>query len=118
MPWYVRSSQVPLAADEVTHVLRKLLYLHPQDIDLPNASVDVVTLILGPMLLPDAPRCFREVARVLKPDGLFLTLTPGPMETHDILTEQKKRVLESGGHDVSNFSNSMWEAILNQWGEF
>ncbi|WP_158843806.1 class I SAM-dependent methyltransferase [Saccharothrix deserti] len=52
--------------------------LDAQDLDLPDASFDVVLSGFLVHVLPDADAAFAEVARVLKPGGVFAFSVPGP----------------------------------------
>ncbi len=53
--------------------------------DLPfgDAAFEVVTCQFGVMFLPDKPRAFQEVRRVLTPGGTFLTSVWGPLDLHE-----------------------------------
>jgi len=53
--------------------------------DLPSgdAAFEVVTCQFGVMFLPDKPRAFQEIRRVLTPGGTFLTSVWGPLDLHD-----------------------------------
>lgn len=53
-----------------------------QDIDLPDASVDGVICRFGLMLVPDRPRAFAEIRRVLKPGRTLTYSVWGPIETN------------------------------------
>ncbi|KAJ3048878.1 hypothetical protein HK097_010124 [Rhizophlyctis rosea] len=85
------------------------------NIDAPASSFDIVCLILGPMLLPDAAKCFRDAFRVLKPGGKFFTLTPGRFDIHDVMANAKKVVMEKAGRGDA-FRNIFEENVRQKWG--
>jgi ubiquinone/menaquinone biosynthesis C-methylase UbiE len=53
-----------------------------QAIDLPDASVDGVLSRFGLMLVPDAPRAFREIRRVLRPGRSLVYTTWAPLDAN------------------------------------
>ena len=53
-----------------------------QAIDFPDASVDGVLSRFGLMLVPDAPRAFREIRRVLRPGRSLVYTTWAPLDTN------------------------------------
>lgn len=93
----------------------KAKVMDAMNIDEPNESFDVVTLILGPMLLPDAQKCFKEVARILKPKGVFFTLTPSKMEIHDVFHQCNVEILKASDSGAET-SNMFMEQIVANWG--
>lgn len=85
------------------------------NIDAPDNSFDAVFLILGPMLLPDANKCFQETVRILRPGGSFYTLTPGRMDIHDVMSDVRKAVLEDAGRGAT-YGNVFKEKLIKTWG--
>ncbi|PWN49322.1 S-adenosyl-L-methionine-dependent methyltransferase [Violaceomyces palustris] len=86
------------------------------DVQAPDESYDVVTLIMGPMLLPDPEACFRHVHRVLKPGGLLCTMTPGKMGVHDVMTETRRRLLEDLGRE-KDYKSVYDQDMFRLWGK-
>jgi ubiquinone/menaquinone biosynthesis C-methylase UbiE len=56
-----------------------------QDMDLPDASVDGVLCRYGLMLVPDVPKAFSEVRRVLRPGGVLAYTTWTSLETNPVM---------------------------------
>lgn len=93
----------------------KARVMDAMNIDEANESYDIVTLILGPMLLPDPQKCFEEVARILKPQGLFFTLTPSKMDVHEVFHQCKVNVLKASDPNA-DLSNIFLEQLVTNWG--
>lgn len=85
------------------------------NIDVKDESYDAVTLILGPMLLPDAQKCFEQVAKILKPKGVFFTLTPGEMEIHDVFYQCKADITKASDTNAET-KHVFLEQMVANWG--
>lgn len=71
---------VDISEDELAIAARAgrgpLLEADALDLPLPDASVDAVVCSMGIMLLRPVERALAEVARVLRPGGMFATIRP------------------------------------------
>lgn len=86
-----------------------------QNIDEPPCSFDAVFLVLGPMLMPDPSRVFKEIQRVLIPGGFSAYLTPGRMQIHDIFNQARKEILTECNRE-SEFISFYDSAMMTNWG--
>lgn len=50
----------------------------------PDASFDVVVCQFGVMFFPDRPKCFREARRALRPGGVLIFSTWGPISENEV----------------------------------
>ncbi|MDA1036123.1 MAG: class I SAM-dependent methyltransferase [Chloroflexi bacterium] len=54
------------------------------ELELPNGSMDAITCNFGAMFFPDPGKCFKEMHRVLRPNGAAAVTTWGPRETNGL----------------------------------
>ena len=69
---------------------------------------------MGPMLMPDPPRVFGEIRRVLVPNGWSAYMTPSRMETHDMMIKAKRQVLSP--EKLQKFKDFYQSPMMQQWG--
>jgi ubiquinone/menaquinone biosynthesis C-methylase UbiE len=103
----------------------KLVVGEWEHIPLADASVDAVTARYSFHVLADFKTAFKEVARVLKKDGLFLIATPHPMYDAKTAKEQNTQPGEKikfpifdGKLEVKNPPHTMEEYISEECLEY
>lgn len=74
-----RAAELPAAAGHVQAVM-----MDGTSLALPDASFDAAISVFGIILFPDADLGFREIARVLKPGGRFVTVGWTELERYEL----------------------------------
>ncbi|MBI2012865.1 MAG: class I SAM-dependent methyltransferase [Candidatus Colwellbacteria bacterium] len=73
---------------EEKHTQAELLKGAWEQIPLPDGSVDIVTSRYSFHVQQDFDKAFQEVARILKPSGIFLVAAPHPIHDAKVAREQ------------------------------
>ncbi len=85
----------------------KLVQRSAYELPFDDASLDVVFLVAALMVVPDPPRCLREVRRVLKPEGVLAVseFMPDPDYPSRRITI---RTVEGAGFAVEAVEGNAW----------
>ncbi len=112
----ISEDMLAVAKKKLSHLDIDWQLIDAQELPFSSDSIDLVVCCFGYMFVPDKPKAFAEVYRVLKPGGLFLFTTWDKLENNAASYTSRsiaEKYLEEPLPESSNLATSMnYEAVI------
>jgi ubiquinone/menaquinone biosynthesis C-methylase UbiE len=105
------------AKKKLSHLDIDWQYIDAQQLPFSDNSIDLVVCCFGYMFVPDKPKAFAEVYRVLKPGGMFLFTTWDELKHNAASYTSRtiaKKYLEEPLPESYNIATSMSDETVNR----